>query len=86
MRRPVTDGRHLSSTLGDNCVLDLAVDRTKLMGQHLLGLIDHADDTVLHVLNGQTGLVAALGHDVGVVGRATTVPRKKLVISQNPQP
>lgn len=68
MKWPVTDRRLRSSTLGDNSVLDLAVDRTKLTVQHLLSLVDHVDNAILYVLNGQTGLVAALGHDLGVVG------------------
>lgn len=79
MKRPVPDRPDVLSTLGGDSVLDLAVNSTKLAVEHLLGLVDDAKDAVLHILgNGQTGLVAAAGENVAVVGRATAVPGKEL--------
>lgn len=79
MKRPVPDRPAHLSTLSDNSVLDLAVDGAELAVQHLLGLVGNAAEAVLDVLqNGRASLVAAVGEDLGVVGRATTVPGKEL--------
>jgi hypothetical protein len=72
------------STLSADSVLDLAVDGTELVAQDLLLLgqdfLDLAYELVETVLDGtgSTSLVAALGEDLGVVGRTTTVPGKEL--------
>jgi hypothetical protein len=78
-----TEPDHLS-TLSADSVLDLAVDGTELvaqdlllLGQDFLNLADKLIETVLDG-TGKTGLVTALGEDVGVVGRTTTVPGEEL--------
>lgn len=48
-----------------------------LLGQDFLDLADELIETVLDG-TGSTSLVAALGEDLGVVGRTTTVPGKEL--------
>lgn len=79
MKMPVPDGPDVLSTLGGDSVLDLAVNGTKLAVERLLGLVDDAKDAVLYILgNGRTGLVAAVGDNLAVVGRASTVPGKEL--------
>lgn len=83
MKRPVPDRPDVLSTLGGNGILDLAVNGTKLAVERLLGLVDNAKDAVLHILgNDRTGLVTAVGDNVAVVGRATTVPGEELEKSQ----
>jgi hypothetical protein len=75
----------LRSTLDDNSLLDLAVDGTELLVDNLLRLVDKTADAALNVLGGgagRAGLVATLGEDLGVVGRATTVPGEELKICQ----
>lgn len=77
-------------TLSRNGILDLAVDSAELLVKSLLGvvelivdgiagLLDEVVDLLLRqkVLLGSS-LVTSLGHNLGVVGRATTVPSKKL--------
>lgn len=72
------------STLSADSVLDLAVDGTELVAQDLLLLgqdfLNLADELIETVLDGTGGasLVSALGEDLGVVGRATTVPGEEL--------
>lgn len=83
MKRPVTDRPDQLSILIDDSILDLAVDGTELVVQHLLGVLDDAANAVLHVLNGRTSLVTALGDDLSVVGRATAVPGKELNFDQH---
>lgn len=56
------------STLDDNSLPDLAVDGAELLVHDLLGLVEETADAVLHVLDGDTGLVAALGENLSVVG------------------
>lgn len=70
---------HVSTTpyLRAKSILDLAVDRAKLIDEQLLSLIHEAtaDDTLAR------HLVAAVRNDIGVVGGATTIPGKELVVS-----
>lgn len=60
--------------LRNNGIHDLAVDGTKFLTDNLLGLVDE----LLDLIPDGRRLVAALGDNVGVVGRATAVPREKL--------
>lgn len=87
---PCAESRHrrdlvLRSTLDDNSLLDLAVNGTELLVDNLLRLVDETADAALNVLGGGAGgagLVATLGENLGVVGRATTVPGEELKICQ----
>lgn len=71
---PSQTGHDHVSTLSADSVLDLAVDSTKLVAQDLLllsqdflNLVNELIETILDGTGG-TGLVAALGEDLGVVG------------------
>lgn len=81
---PSQTGLDQLSTLSADSVLDLAVDGTELVAQDLLLLgqdfLNLADKLIQTVLDGtgSTGLVAALGKDLGVVGRTTAVPGEEL--------
>lgn len=60
--------------LRNNGIHDLAVDGTQFLSDSLLGLVDE----LFHLVPDGRHLVTALGDNLGVVGRATAVPREKL--------
>lgn len=71
---PSQTGLDHVSTLSADSVLDLAIDSTELVAQDLLllsqdflNLVNELIETILDGAGG-TGLVAALGEDLGVVG------------------
>lgn len=66
------------STLSRDSVLDVAVNSAELSVSSLLGMVDKVHE-ILHAVVGSASLVAALGNDLGVVGRTTTVPGKELI-------
>lgn len=62
--------------LCNSSILNLAVDRTKLLSEHLLSLVNESLEAVLD--RGSPGLVATLGDNLGIVGGTTAVPGKEL--------
>lgn len=71
---PSQTGLDHASTLSADSVPDLAVDGTKfvaqdllLLSQDFLNLVNELIETILDGAGG-TGLIAALGEDLGVVG------------------
>lgn len=79
---PSLTGPKQASNLCRNSILDLAVDSTHLPLDGVLSLLNDVVNTVLNIVDAvfdiDAGLVTAIGNDLGVVGRASTVPGQKL--------